>query len=389
MTEREFATDVVRRLRDAGFDALFAGGCVRDALFGLEPDDFDVATSATPDQVRRLFPKTIAVGVSFGVVEVLGKKPLKVQVATFRSDGTYSDGRRPDAVQFSTPQDDAARRDFTINGMFFDPLSGAIIDYVDGQADFERRILRAIGDPVARFAEDRLRLLRAVRFAARFDLTINPSTWSAVRSMAATVVSVSGERIAEELRKLLMHPSRRRGMQLLHESGLWAVLLPESRGSDADLDQLGTKPGFPLSLSAAVGEVTSQEWIAIAGRLRLANHDRDRLQWFAKHRSDVSAPQSLPAHRLKPLLAHPGRDDLLRLGRALGHDDAVKFLEEKLAQWPAEVLDPPPLVTGEDLIARGLTPGPAFKTTLDAIRRAQLDGELVTRAAALATIGSV
>ena len=167
MTEREFAIDVVRRLRDAGYQALWAGGCVRDELLGHPPKDYDVATSARPEEVRRLFRRTVAVGLSFGVVEVLGPRPLKVQVATFRSDGSYSDGRHPDAVVFSTAREDALRRDFTINGMFFDPVKGDLLDYVGGRADLERRVLRAIGEPRVRFEEDKLRLLRAVRMAIR------------------------------------------------------------------------------------------------------------------------------------------------------------------------------------------------------------------------------
>src|SRR5436853_6425461 len=191
MTGREFATDVVRRLRAAGHAALFAGGCVRDMLLGREPDDFDVATDATPELVQKLFKRTAAFGVSFGVVEVLGPKPLTVQVATFRSDVSYSDGRHPDAVVFSSPEEDARRRDFTINGMFFDPLAQTVIDYVGGQEDLGDGILRAIGDPAQRFAEDKLRLLRAVRFATRFHLTMDPATAAAVRALAGEITVVS------------------------------------------------------------------------------------------------------------------------------------------------------------------------------------------------------
>jgi poly(A) polymerase len=231
MTAREFAIDVVRRLREAGHQALWAGGCVRDELLGRAPHDYDVATDATPEQVRRLFRRTVAVGISFGVVEVLGPRgdaaPLTVQVATFRSDGTYSDGRHPDAVVFSSAREDALRRDFTINGMFLDPLGGELIDYVGGRADLDAKILRAIGDPAARFAEDKLRLLRAVRFATRFDLALDPATADALRAMAGQIVVVSAERIAEELRKLLTCPQRARGVRLLDETGLARALLPE------------------------------------------------------------------------------------------------------------------------------------------------------------------
>ena len=220
MTERDFAIDVVRRLREAGFQALWAGGCVRDQLLGLSPKDFDVATDARPDDVQRLFRRTVAVGVSFGVVEVLGPPPLKVQVATFRADVSYSDGRRPDAVVFTSAREDALRRDFTINGMFFDPLENQVIDYVEGQKDLEARVLRAIGEPAERFAEDKLRLLRAVRFATHYELSFDLATASALRAMANQISVVSAERIAEELRRLLVDPHRQRGMELFMDMGL-------------------------------------------------------------------------------------------------------------------------------------------------------------------------
>src|SRR4249920_1190598 len=201
MTERDFSIDVVRRLRDAGFEALWAGGCVRDELLGGAPHDYDIATDARPEQVQALFRRTVAVGASFGVVEVLGPRtpagPLKVQVATFRADGSYSDGRHPDAVVFSSPREDALRRDFTINGMFFDPLANRLIDYVGGQDDLKAGVLRAIGDP-----------------AMRFNLTIEPATAAALRAMADQLPVVSAERIADELRKLLVDPRRARGVVL-------------------------------------------------------------------------------------------------------------------------------------------------------------------------------
>jgi poly(A) polymerase len=205
MTEREFAIDVVKRLQSAGFQAFWAGGCVRDELLGLVPKDYDIATDARPEEVQRLFRRTVAVGVSFGVVEVLGPRQdgdvLKVQVATFRTDAGYSDGRRPDQVVFSSAREDALRRDFTTNGMFFDPLKNELLDYVGGQADLQARVLRAIGDPHVRFAEDKLRLLRAIRIATRFDLTIEPATAAAIRAMADQLPVVSAERIADELRE--------------------------------------------------------------------------------------------------------------------------------------------------------------------------------------------
>src|SRR6516225_8102356 len=230
-SERDFAIDVVRRLRDAGHEALWAGGCVRDELLRLVPKDYDVATSAHPDEVRRLFRRTIAVGASFGVIEVLGPRtpagPLKVQVATFRSDVSYSDGRRPDAVVFSSAREDALRRDFTINGMFFDPLEGRLIDYVGGQDDLRDRVLRAIGEPRQRFDEDKLRLMRAVRLATRFGLTLEPATRAAIEAMSPEIGVVSAERVAEELRKLLVDPRRARGMRMFMDLKLAQAILPE------------------------------------------------------------------------------------------------------------------------------------------------------------------
>ena len=232
MTEREFAIDVVRRLQDAGYQALWAGGCVRDELLGLVPKDYDVATDARPEQVQQLFRRTVAVGASFGVIEVLGPRQdgeyLAVEVATFRSDVSYSDGRHPDAVVFSSPREDALRRDFTINGMFFDPLKGELIDYVGGQADLAARVLRAIGQAEQRFNEDKLRLLRGVRVAARFDFTIEQATASAYsRGIAADLPVVSAERIANELRQILVHPRRVRGMNLMFDLDLLQATLPE------------------------------------------------------------------------------------------------------------------------------------------------------------------
>ena len=230
MTEREFAISVVRRLQEAGHQALWAGGCVRDERLGLVPNDYDIATDARPEDVKRLFRRTVAVGISFGVVEVLGPRErpeLRVQVATFRSDVSYSDGRRPDEVIFSSPKEDALRRDFTINGMFYDPLHDRLLDFVGGREDLDKRVLRAIGDPVVRFTEDKLRLLRAVRLATRFDLTIDAATAAAIRSMAPEITVVSAERIAQELRQLLEHAQRARGMNLLFELGLVHAILPE------------------------------------------------------------------------------------------------------------------------------------------------------------------
>lgn len=440
MTEREFAAEVVRTLQQAGFRALWAGGCVRDELLGLDPNDYDVATDARPEQVMKLFRRAIAVGAKFGVIEVVGprgphRQHLTVEVATFRSDGTYSDGRRPDAVTFSSPEEDAQRRDFTINGMFFDPIAGQLHDYVGGKADLEAKVLRAIGDPAARFAEDKLRVLRAVRIAARFGLEIDPATLDAGRWIAPQIAVVSAERIADELRKLLTHPNRARGVRLLREFELVQPVLPELVPTFTLPQGLPSAPtgtlwehtvrviemlepptlggltpparqvSFPLAFAALLHDIgkprvfarTAERYTfhghehigrdmaeAIADRLRLSTAEKVRTAWLVeKHQYLADAP-TMRASRLKPILVHPGIGELLALhradalasGRSLDH---VEFCEQVLRQTPPEELNPPPVVTGEDLIAMGLKPGPDFKRLLEAVREAQLEGRVKTK----------
>ena len=431
LTEREFAVGVVRRLREAGHQALWAGGCVRDELLGLVPKDYDVATDATPEQVRRLFRRTVAVGAAFGVIEVLGPRPLSVEVATFRSDVSYSDGRHPDRVVFSSPREDAERRDFTINGMFFDPIENTLIDYVGGQADLQARVLRAIGEPARRFTEDKLRMLRGVRIATRFGLSIDPATADATRAMARQITVVSAERIAEELRKLLVDPRRARGVNLMYELGLVEPILPEllpmkglpqglpsAPAGDlwdhvmAVLDRLGGGASFPLAFAALLHDVGKPRVVArtaerytfyhhehvgrrvaadICLRLKTSNEERERVEWLVeKHQYLADARQMRPA-KLKPVLIHPGIEELLRLheadalssGRGLEH---VDYCRQLLAQSAPEELNPPPLLTGDDLKRHGLEPGPQFKRLLDAVREAQLDGTITTKDQALALV---
>jgi poly(A) polymerase len=393
MTEREFATDVVRRLRAAGHQALWAGGCVRDQLLGLEPHDYDVATDARPDAVQGLFRRTIAVGASFGVIEVLGPKPLRVQVATFRSDDVYEDGRRPKSVTFSSPEEDARRRDFTINGLFFDPIDERVIDYVGGEADLRAGVVRAIGDPSLRFAEDKLRLLRAVRFAARFQFKIEPATATAIRSMADQITVVSAERTAEELRKMLTDPHREAGMRLLEDIGLARVIFPElaPQSSWALLAELGEPVSFPLGLAAVAHSVGPNTAGTIAERLRLSNAEKDRIVWLVRRQDALIDAPHLRNSILKPILAHAGIWDLLALHRALARmtgasETPVEFCEQCLRDWPPDIIDPAPLITGDDLRDLGLTPGPEFKKLLDAVRGAQLDEEIATRDEALGLV---
>jgi len=432
MTERDFAIDVVRRLREAGYQALWAGGCVRDEFLGLTPKDYDVATDARPEEVQRHFRHTVAVGMEFGVIKVIGphsndKAPV-VEVATFRSDVSYSDGRHPDSVVFSSAQEDALRRDFTINGMFFDPLENKLIDYVGGRDDLHARLLRAIGDPAARFAEDKLRMLRAVRIATGFDLAIEGATAVAIQDMAGEITVVSAERIAEELRRLLVYPRRARGMDLLYDLGLVAVLLPDvlpMKGLPQGLpsapcgdlwghvmrvlDLLGPETSFPLALAALLHDVGKprvqvrtpdrytfhmHEHVGrrvaedISLRLKLSNVERERVLWLVEKHQFLSDVRQMRTSKLKVTLAHPGIRELLALHRADAlasgrTTDHVEYCEQLLREWTETDLNPPPLITGHDLARLRLQPGPLFKELLDAVREAQLEGTITTSKQAL------
>lgn len=389
MTDREFATEVVQRLQQAGHVALFAGGCVRDELLGLTPDDYDVATSARPEDVQALFRRSIGIGASFGVIEVLGPKDnhgdwLKVQVATFRSDGSYTDGRRPDSVTFSSPEEDAARRDFTINGLFRDPVTDTVYDYVGGQADLTAKVLRAIGNPEERFAEDKLRILRAVRMAARFELDVDPATLAAAKAMAQQIRAVSAERIAEELRKILKHPTRGRGVRLLADFGLLESVLPEANRDPAEWGRtsaavaaLPAGASFELAFAALLRGVPPKAVTNLCKRLRLSNDELDRVVWLCQHRASLQNARIQPNSRLYPLIVQPGIGELINLTRAEGGDPS--FVVELIHFCDEGVLNPPPLLTGDDLKAMGLTPGPQFKRLLDEVRALQLDGQLKDR----------
>jgi poly(A) polymerase len=427
ITEREFAVDVVRRLRTAGYEALWAGGCVRDELLLLTPKDYDVATSARPEEVRRLFPHTVAVGESFGVIDVLGPRTdrgrLIVQVATFRTDVHYADGRHPDAVVFSTPEEDAKRRDFTINGMFFDPLENRLLDYVGGQDDLRARLLRAIGEPRVRFTEDKLRLLRAVRMAARFGLTIEPLTAAAIRDMAGEIGVVSAERIADELRKMLVDRPRAGAMQLFLDLGLAKAVMPEllpmkglpqglPSAPTGDLwehvmrvlDLLGGPISFPLGLAALLHDVGkprtagrtperytfySHEHVGkdmariICERLKLSNDETERVTWLVEKHQILADARQMRTSKLKTLLNHPGIHELLHLHRAdalASHHslDHVEYCERLLKEWGVDVLNPPPILTGHDLMKMGIEQGPIYSKLLGAVREAQLDETIKT-----------
>jgi poly(A) polymerase len=405
---REDAIAVLKRLRDQGHVAYFAGGCVRDELMGLVPKDYDVATDAAPKRVRELFRNTQAVGAAFGVILVrLG--PSVVEVATFRSDGDYLDGRRPSEVHFTTAEQDAKRRDFTINGLFLDPLSNKVIDYVGGLEDLKARRLRAIGDPAARFGEDHLRLLRAVRFAARFELQIDPATDAAIRAHAQRLTIISPERIAEELRKMLVPSTRQTAWPMLERYGLSDVIFrfapPAATGADHPmralplaLDESPAALGLVLA-AAAVGRSGDPAALlclkaaqaidrAMRQALRISNEESDDLIGaLAGVGYLLEAPDSLA--RRKRFLARPTAELSRRLMRALtkmGYESqALAALDQVLeALHAADDYAPPPLITGDDLTAAGLRPGRLFKRILDEAYDAQLEARIETRQEAMA-----
>lgn len=407
LAAREFALEVVRVLRGKGHAALWAGGCVRDQLLGQTPKDYDVATDATPERIREIFGKrrTLPIGAAFGVITVLGPQAAgQLDVVTFRSDATYSDGRHPDAVMFGDAEHDAQRRDFTINGLFYDPLANRVLDYVGGEQDLKRRVVRAIGDARARIAEDKLRMLRAVRFAARFDFAIEAETLAAIREQAGTLVIVSAERIATELRLILTHPSRRLGVHLLAETGLLPVILPECQHLVGHkiawsqtleiLDRLPT-PTFAMALAALVREIqTALPASDLAEQLfvrwKLSTDERVGVRKLLREEPLIRQARQLPWPRLQRILVAPRCDELLPFAETVasvvaGTTDEIAFCRDKLA-LPRQELDPPPLITGETLQEIGVPRGPVYRELLEAIRDAQLNGEIATPEAAISRV---
>jgi poly(A) polymerase len=423
------AAAIVQKLHEHGYVAYFAGGCIRDALQDIPPKDVDIATSASPDQVQALFQRTIPVGIQFGVVRVL-VSDLEFEVASFRSDGVYLDGRRPSEIRFSTPEQDALRRDFTINGMFYDPLNDRVIDYVNGREDLSGKLIRAIGQPSERFAEDRLRMLRAIRFATTLAFEIESRTWSAVKADAQAITVVSPERIRDELLKILVSPHRLRGFDLLDMSGLLAEILPELaalKGCDQPeqfhpegdvfvhtrlmLSMLAPNASAAEVLAVLlhdIGKPPTRSFDPADQRIRFNGHDRvgaemaeavmTRLR-FPRHEIDLvvdavrnhmvfkDVQQMRPA-RLRRFMARPHFGIELELHRvdcAGSHGDLENyhFLVRKASEFAQEPLIPTPLVRGDDLISMGLQPGPRIGELLEAVQTAQLEGEVTTRAQAL------
>lgn len=408
---RQFAVRVVEKLRESGFQAYWAGGCVRDRLLGRTPKDYDVATNATPDEIRDVFGKrrTLAIGKAFGVITVLGPKGAgQIEVATFRQDAQYSDGRHPDNVTFTSAEEDAKRRDFTINGLFYDPIDDRVIDYVDGGQDIERRLLRAIGDPFARIAEDKLRMLRAVRMAATFDFALDDSTLAAVQQKAPELTVVSAERITAELRQMLVHQNRCRAVDLLVESRLLTVILPELQGIAPDGEDPMAKPPwqrtrrilqclesptFPMTFATLVREVASptgrrvSQAKRIGRRLRLTNREERETEFLLIHEHTVRAASRIPWPQLQRILVQEGAADLLSYSRAVVEATGegsreIDYCRAKLS-LPPEELDPPPLISGDDLKDAGLPPGPVYKRIIEAVRDAQLEKRVSTKQQAL------
>lgn len=392
----------MEKLRAAGFEALWAGGCVRDDLLGHKPKDYDVATSALPEQVREVFGKrrTLAIGQSFGVITVIGPKEAgQMDVATFRRDAAYSDGRHPDSVSFSTAEYDAQRRDFTINGLFYDPLEKRVIDYVGGQEDLRRGVIRAIGDPAARLAEDKLRMLRAIRFAATFDFQLDPATLTAIQQQAHKLVIVSAERIATEMRRMLVHSHRWLALRLLQEANLLEVVLPECAAwfqQDDRRDWLQTQailmalgaPTFATAFAATVRTLrpASQPPASFAEQLckrwKLANDEREELCWLLQEENTIRIASQVYWPKLQHVLIDSRIDRLLTYAAAIarvedGSTAEIEYCHSKL-QLPAALLNPPPLVSGEDFKRLQIAPGPRYRELLIRVREAQLLGEIET-----------
>ena len=430
---RAVAIQIIEKLTAAGHTALLAGGCVRDMLLGREPKDYDVATSARPEQVVKLFPGAKTVGAHFGVVVVRAGEHDFVEVATFRSDGSYSDGRRPDSVVFSPPEMDAERRDFTVNGLFFDPLAGKVIDFVGGEKDLKMRLLRAIGVAKDRFEEDRLRLLRCIRFATVLGFDIESATWDSVCGLADKITSVSVERIREEFIKIMLSEERVRGFDLLVNSGLMQHILPEIlvlQGCEQPpqfhpegdvfvhtrlmLSLLPPKVSLPLVMSVLLHDIAkpaTQTRDADTGRIRFNGHDKLGAQMTGeimrrlKFPNDVIEPtvvavehhmtfmevKNMRTATLKRMLSRPTIDDELALHRVdcLGSNgklDNYDFMLAKRDEFANAPLVPPRLINGGDLIQLGWHAGPAMGRLINTLQTLQLDGQLTTKEEALAWI---
>jgi len=431
VTPRELANSICDVLRRNGHQALLCGGCVRDLLLGRDPADYDVTTDATPDRVMALFPESVAVGAQFGVI-LIPRDGQKVEVATFRSDVGYSDGRHPDRVEFSkTPQEDVQRRDFTVNGLLMQPETDEVLDFVDGRADLEAGVIRAIGDPVQRFTEDKLRMMRAVRFAARFAFEIEPATFRAIRTLVGEIEQVSPERLREELTKMLTEGAARTAFELLDQTWLLQPVLPEIAAMqgveqpaqfhpEGDvwihtrlmierlpagasptlawgvlLHDVGKPPTFkPASETGdrirfdghvKVGVRMAE---AICRRLRFSNEDMEQIVALVDNHMKFKDVDQMRGSTLKRFVRQPRFSEHLELHRldCLSSNrqlESYGFVRRLLEETPPEQIRPPRLITGEDLVQMGYKPGPAFSEILRSVEDAQLEGLLATPEAAM------
>jgi poly(A) polymerase len=389
------AVKVVTRLRERGHEAYFAGGYFRDRFLGRRPNDVDVATSAKPEAVRALFSRTIPVGEQFGIVIVqLGDE--RVEVATFRTDAHYEDGRHPTSVTFASAEADAQRRDFTINGVFWDPIAEETHDFVGGQEDMIAGVVRAIGDPNARFDEDKLRILRAPRFAARLGFRIETKTHDAAKRRAFEVTAVSSERIRDELDKMIVDPNRARAIDLVRELDLPAHVLPEldadalARGRAVLAELPREKAPRPLAWAALLSGTSPEKAFDLMDRLRSSNADRDEAVALLRDQARVHAIGELRLADQKRLLLRPDAPLLLELARAValattGNLEGLRAATRRRAAFLAEkgpsAGSAPPLLKGNDLRDLGLKPGPRFKEMLSFAEDARLEGRALTREA--------
>ena len=426
---QDTAQEIVKNLQEAGHEALFAGGCVRDFLRAVQPEDFDIVTSARPDEILELYPKGDTIGAHFGVV-LVKKAGQHFEIATFRKDGDYKDGRRPESISFTTAKKDAQRRDFTINGLFYNPVKRELIDYVRGKTDIESKIIRAIGDPKARFEEDYLRLLRAIRFATVLDFKIEDSTWSAIQAKAANISCIAAERIRQELDRIWLHENRLRGFDLLASSGLMKAIYPEIinlQGCEQPpqwhpegdvfvhtrlmLSLLPADASLPLVLSVLfhdIGKPATFSYDPNEDRIRFNGHDKigaemtegilSRLRYSnavidatmagVSNHMAFKDVQKMRAPKLKRFMARETFCDELELHRvdcesSNGNLENYHFLKEKVEEFESEPLRPPPIITGRDLIEREIPRGPRYGEILRRAQDLQLEGILTSREEAL------
>ncbi|OQZ00313.1 MAG: hypothetical protein B6D35_06895 [Candidatus Brocadia sp. UTAMX2] len=433
MIVKQSAIEVVKTLQERGYKAFFAGGCVRDMIMGKESADYDIATSASPQDVMKLFEKTIPVGAQFGVV-IVAKNSHTFEVATFRTECSYRDGRHPDYVAFSTPEEDVKRRDFTINGLLYDPVKNEILDYAGGREDISQGIIRTIGDPIMRFTEDKLRMIRAVRFACRFQFPIHRDTQQAIIRLASQIHVVSAERIREEMEKILTGPNPHIGIKLLDElyllheilpevSHMKGVRQPENFHPEGDVfvhtllclsklvplaEQGLDRPSFTLAMGVLLHDigktVTFEESdrirfnlhekvgadmaARICDRLKLSHAEKERVVWLVLKHLYFKDAKKMRLNKLKRLFANEGYPELAELCRidalaSSGDLSDYHFCQEMFGKLSHEEVKPKPLITGHDLIAMGLKPGPLFKDILTKIEDEQLDGNITTKEAAI------